>query len=77
VPCLMLIASQESSKYFSKMWACLVGSISILPVSESFTAWRLARGCALLIVTFRRFLSCFINQLLLLFTSNFVVFFVV
>jgi len=48
VPCLMLIACQESLKYFSKIWACLVGSVSNLPVSESFTAWRLARGCAFL-----------------------------
>jgi len=35
-------------KYFSKIWACLVGSVSILPVSGSFTAWRLAHGCAFL-----------------------------
>jgi len=36
-------------KCFSKLWACLVGSLSILPVSGSFTAWRrLARGCAFL-----------------------------
>jgi hypothetical protein len=26
----------------------LVGSVSVLPASGSFTAWRLARGCALL-----------------------------
>ena len=44
----MLKACQESLKYFSKIWACLVGSVSILPVSGSFTAWRLARGCAYL-----------------------------
>ena len=48
MPCLMLIACQESLKYFSKIWACLVGSVSVLPASGSFTAWRLARGCALL-----------------------------
>ena len=44
----MSIACQESLKYFSKIWACLVGSVLILPVSGSFTAWRLARGCAYL-----------------------------
>jgi len=48
VPCLMLIACQEYLKYFSNIWACLVGSVLILPVSGSFTAWRLARGCAFL-----------------------------
>jgi len=48
VPCLMPIACQESLQYFSKICACLVGSLFIVPVSGSFTAWRLARGCALL-----------------------------
>jgi len=34
VPCLMLIACHESFKYFSKIWAILVGSVLILPVSQ-------------------------------------------
>ena len=34
MPCLMLIACHESFKYFSKIWAILVGSVLILPVSQ-------------------------------------------
>ena len=76
----MVIACQESLKCFSKIWAILVGSVSILPVSGSYVEaclWLCIFIFKYFFVCFVCFLWCFIYQLLLLVTSNIVVFFVV